>query len=718
MQQTASIDRLLADGLEAHRAGRTGEAETAYRRILALQPLHFDARHMLGVVSRGMGRPGDAVAGISLALTVHPGSPEAYNNLANARADLGQEEAARFCLSRALRLRPAYFEASLTLARLTLRTGDIAKAAEHFTRAAETAPSPAWRFSCLGQALRAQDKSAEASDDFARAAAAEPTLPGVYMNWGEALEASARLSEALAVYRQGLGQSSSIASCLEGIIRILRRTFRLEEAATSLKTAVCLYPASQSALLNLAATLFEIRRLDQAQRWFSAARVLNPEDQIAFMGAFNTALFSCDWDGWEPLREEALSRMRTGSSSFQPFTMLAASGDPAEQLLAARAYSAHIFQDRPTPLWSPEAVYRHGRLRVGYLSADFHTHATAYLIAQLIEIHDRRRFEIIGFSYGPDDGSPMRRRLVEAFDRFHDVQFRSDGEIAGLIRENEIDLLIDLKGYTQFARAGILAHRPAPVQVNYLGYPGTLGSPFHDYLIADEVVIPPEDDRWYTETVIRLAGAYQVNDGKRAISSTAPTRQAEGLPEDAFVFCCFNNNWKIGRGIFDLWMDLLRDLPGSVLWLIHDNHIAAASLRTAARRRGIDPARLIFSPRIPLSGHLARHRLADLFLDTLPYGAHTTASDAIFAGLPILTCAGKSFAGRVTASLLTAIGLPELITPSLESYAATARMLAASPDRLQEIGTRLRSAPGRQTLFDTTRFVRGYEEALLSIKAS
>lgn len=710
-------DRLFQDGLAAHRAGRIVEAESAYRTILQHQPLHFDARHLLGVTLRAQGRPSDAAAQISLALVIDPASPDACNNLANVLGDLGNEAGMPPLLKRAVQVRPVFFQASLTLAQLALRAGDRSLASDYFTKAAAAAPSPAWRSNCMGLALRADGDQAKAAMAFAHAAAADPALPGVHMDWGNALEATAQLPEAAAAYRQGLQRDPSNASYLEGIGRILRRTFILDGAAKILKAALCLDPTAYGAALHLAAVQLDLKRLDKAERWFSIARILNPADEVPLLGCFNTALFACDWAGWEPLLDEALARIRTGNSGFQPFSLLATSDSPADQLLAARAYSTRIHGDHPAPLWRPDDAYGHDRLRIGYLSADFHTHATAYLVAELIEVHDRARFEIVAFSHGPDDGSPMRRRLVQAFDQFHDIQAKTDREAAELIRQAEIDILIDLKGYTQDARPEILAYRPAPAQVNYLGFPGTLGSPFHDHVIADAVVVPPEDDRWYSEQVIRLPGTYQVNDAHRAIAQETPSRRAEGLPEDAFVFCCFNNNWKIGPAVFDIWMALLREIPKSVLWLIQDNDTAVANLRAAAEQRGLDPARLIFTRRVPLPEHLARHRLADLFLDTLPYGAHTTASDAIFAGLPVLTCRGQTFAGRVAASLLTTLGVPELIAESLEDYVAIARSLATTPDRLAEIRAKVMTAPGREVLFDARAFARGYEEALLAISS-
>lgn len=673
-------ERLLQDGFAAHRAGRIDEAEIAYRGVLEQQPLHFDARHLLGVVLRAKKQLDEAKTEIRLALAIDPSNADACNNLANILLDLGED--AEAWLRRAVRIRPVFFQPLLALAQ---------------------------------RSAQRPDGQSEADEFFARAAKANPHHPDAYRHWGEALEGAMRYAEAVAVHRNSFLYNPSSAASLERMGRALRGVPDLEGAAIVLKAALCLDPAARWGALHLAAVQFDLRRLDQAKRWFAVARVLNPEDESALLGRFNTALYSCDWTNRDLAHTEALRRMRRGPSLFQPFSMLAISGEPAEQLLAARAYSAHLYDTHPVPLWRPGDEYRHERLRIGYLSADLHTHATAYLMAELIEVHDRSRFEIIAFSYGPNDGSPMRERLIAAFDDFHDIQFKTDREAAELIRRSEIDILIDLKGYTQHVRPAIAAYRPAPAQVNYLGYPGTLGSPFHDYVIGDSIVIPPQDDQWFSETVIRLPGCYQVNDGKRAISSETASRREEGLPDEAFVFCCFNNNWKISPTVFARWMGLLRDLPGSVLWLIHDNDTAKANLRAEAGKQGVDPERLIFTRRVPLADHLARHRLADLFLDTLPYGAHTTASDALFAGLPVLTCRGTSFAGRVAASLLTTLGVPELIAEDLDEYVAMAKTLATGPEQLEAIRLKIMTTPGRQTLFDARAFAQGFEEALLSI---
>src|SRR5262249_19594976 len=341
----------------------------------------------------------------------------------------------------------------------------------------------------------------------------------------------------------------------------------------------------------------------------------------------------------------------------------------------------------------------------------FYQHATAYLMAELFEKHDPGRFEIIGVSFGRDDRSEMRARLIAAFDQFLDVRAKSDAEVARLLSELKVDIAVDLKGYTRDGRPRILAHRPAPIQVNYLGLPGTMGADFIDYIITDEVVLPFDQHSFYSERIVHLPDCYQPNDRRRQIAERTPARAEVGLPERGFVFCSFNNNWKITPEVFDVWMRLLKAINGSVLWLLRDNATAEQNLRKEALARGVDPRRLVFAPRMKLEDHLARHRLADLSLDTPPCNAHTTASDALWAGLPVLTCMGKAFAGRVTASLLNAIGLPELVTSNMADYEALALTLAGDPARLRNIKAKLARNRETDPLFDTDRFRRGIEAA-------
>jgi predicted O-linked N-acetylglucosamine transferase (SPINDLY family) len=354
---------------------------------------------------------------------------------------------------------------------------------------------------------------------------------------------------------------------------------------------------------------------------------------------------------------------------------------------------------------------RQKKIRIGYFSADFHNHATAYLMAELFERHDKGKFELIAFSFGPQTNDVMQLRVSQAFDQFIDVASMSNLEVAQFSRELEIDIAIDLKGLTQDSRLGIFSFKAAPIQVSYLGYPGTLGVDYIDYLIADKTLIPKTSIHHFSEKIVYLPNSYQVNDRHRLIASTHFTKQELGLPKDAFIFCCFNNNYKITPDVFDSWVRILKAVDSSVLWLLQDNSTASMNLQKEAANRGLDPTRLVFAERMALPEHLARHKAADLFLDTLPYNAHTTASDALWAGLPVLTCIGESFASRVAASLLNAIGLPELITETRVDYEALAIELATNPSKLKEIKEKLAQNRLTTPLFDTVLFTKHIEAA-------
>ena len=427
-------------------------------------------------------------------------------------------------------------------------------------------------------------------------------------------------------------------------------------------------------------------------------------------------MMACDWDGLDENLAAHAAAIRAGNRVTTPFPLLGLSDDPALQKQAAQIYTTAKCP-RSSVLGPFRARKPGEKIRLGYYSADFHNHATAWLIAELFESHDRSRFELTAFSFGPEQQDEMRRRISSAFDHFLDARALSDRDIARLSRERGIDIAVDLKGHTQDSRPGIFAEGCAPLQIQYLGYPGTMGGDYMDYVVADKIVIPPGSEAGYVEKILRLPHSYQANDSRRKISDRMFTRAEMGLPDSGFVFCCFNNNYKILPEIFASWMRILKAVDGSVLWLLEDNALAAENLRKLAEAHGVDPGRLIFAGRLPLEEHLARHRLADLFLDTWPYNAHTTASDALWAGLPLLTRAGSSFASRVAASLLHAVGLPGLITSSVEDYESLATTLAKDPARLVALRKTLMDNRATASLFDGKLIARHLEAAYEAIQA-
>jgi predicted O-linked N-acetylglucosamine transferase (SPINDLY family) len=423
-------------------------------------------------------------------------------------------------------------------------------------------------------------------------------------------------------------------------------------------------------------------------------------------------MLACDW-GWLDADEAACKRLvRAGIRGVSPFVLLSLATTPAERLAGARLEASAIAREAgQLPTVMPPRP--RDKIRLAYLSGDFRQHAVAVLTAEMFEQHDRGRFEVTAYSFGPDDGSAMRRRLERAFDRFIDVRRLAHADAAQRIRDDGIDILVDLVGYTKGARTAIVARRPAPVQVNFLGYIGTMGAPFIDYVIADAVTLPLGEQNFYDERIVQLPGCFMPRDTKRDVSDRMPSRAECGLPDDGFVFCCFNKSYKITPAVFDIWMRLLHAVPGSVLWLYDDNVLARNNLRSEALRRGVSPERLVFAPYQEMPAHLARHRCADLFLDTLLRNAHTTANLALWSGLPLLTCAGEHFNGRAAASLLTALGMPELVTHSLAEYEALALRIATDPERLAGLRRRLAEARTASPLFDVARYTRSLEAAYL-----
>jgi protein O-GlcNAc transferase len=618
-----------------------------------------------------------------------PGYAEIHNNLGNALRAAGKLEEAASSLSRAVKLKPGIAAAHSNLGLILAELGQLEEAAQSHRRALALQPTLALAHNNLGIALLELGRTDEAQAAFCRALALQGNLPEAHANLGDALRLSERQQQA----------PEARARCLLDAIESYRR-------------AIALNPGFAEAHANLGEAQSRLGELADAAASFKRAWELKPGYGQAFAQYVSKMHAMCDWRDTSPIAPVFAELARSDDKGALAFPLLSIADDPVLQLEVARHDGRVLADARSPPLWRGQK-YRHEKIRLAYLSADFHEHATSYLIAELFERHDRSRFELHGVSFGRSDSSPMRKRVESGFDHFVDVQQESDQEAAKLIRASEIDIAIDLKGYTQESRPRILAHRPAPVQVQYLGYPGSMGARFIDYAVVDPFVVPEAQRVNFDEKLIYLPHSYQVNDSRRVIAEQTPNRPDCGLPEDGFVFCCFNNNYKILPEMFSIWMELLGAVPGSVLWLLADNRWTVDNLRREAGTRGIDPHRLVFAGRVSLADHLARHRLADLFLDTLPYNAHTTASDALWAGLPVLTCAGKSFQARVAGSLLHAVGLPELVADSLDNYKAMAAGFARQPKELRPIRDKLIGNRTTAPLFDAVRFCRDIETAFV-----
>ena len=593
------------------------------------------------------------------------------------------------------------------------QAGDLASAERLYGAVLRASPRHAQALYLLGFVHFQRGQYDAAERLIGQSLQVNPQSPDAWYNRGCALQRLQRNAEAASCFERAVALKPDYdeAWTNRGVAFLAQRLHT--EALESFNRALALKPHDREALSNRGTTLFELKRYEEASAGYDALLQAAPDFAYALGNAALARAYCCDWRRLKQDREQIHAALQFGRAVVSPHASTLIVDDPMDQLRAAETWVAERCPEMP-PLWRGER-YRHDRIRVAYLSADFHSHATAYLAAGLFEAHDKSRFETTAISFGPDDSSEMRRRLARAFDRFIDVRDKGDHAVATLLKGMEIDIAVDLKGFTQDARPGILAYRPAPVQVSYLGHPGTMGARYIDYLVADRALVPEGQERCYSEKVICLPGSYQANDRKRHIAERMPARADEGLPASGFVLCSFNGSFKITPEVFDIWMRLLKALDGSVLWLLDDNPAAVRNLKREAEARGVPPQRLVFAPRRPLEEHLARHRLADLFLDTLPCNAHTTASDALWAGLPVLTCWGNTFAGRVATSLLLAIGLPELVTGSLASYETMATTLVRHPTLLASLKERLAANRNTAPLFDTEQFARHLESAYVTM---
>lgn len=586
-----------------------------------------------------------------------------------------------------------------------VRAEDYEAAAQAFRRSAESHPSHGPTHGNLGSALAALQRHREALVAFQAALDCDPPFLPAHFLMGLSLLAIGDEQQAQQCFARAINGEPDNVGAYYFLAMARLRAGDSERAFALLQQAIRLDPNNADLFTGLGAVFRQRREAALTRHAFEAALAIDPDHDLARANYLFRLAQDCDWAAIER-QQGRIGSLGIAGTPVQPFLLLALEDEPERHRLRAERFVAAFAHVLPLPA-RPVPKRRPERLRIGYFSADFRDHATMHLAAGMFELHDRGRFETFAYSFGRDDGSAMRKR-AEGFDQFRDVGAFSSLDIARQANEDRIDIAVDLKGLTENHRLEIFAYRPAPIQIAYLGYPGTSGAPFIDYLIADHVTVPEEQRAAYSECLIRLPESYQVNDEHGLVPTPALARRDHGLPDEGFVFASFNNSYKIGRRDFALWMNLLGHVPGSVLWLLECGEAAMSNLRAAASGHGIDPQRLVFAPRLERAAHLARHALADLFLDTLPCNAHTTASDALRMGLPIVTRAGRGFAARVAASLVSAVGLQSMIAASDEDYLRIARELAGDSSRLATLRDHLaimRPLP----LFDTARTVRAIE---------
>ena len=642
---SAHIADLLKQAVAHHRQQNLTEAANAYRTILASDPTHADALHLLGLTYGQSGRHQKAIEFYNLAIEQTPHFPAAYNNKGISLNSLREYQQAIECFQRALAIKP----------------------------------DDAGTHSNLGHAFSKLGKHQEAINHLSMATQLNPDHADTIYNLGNALKKAGQGDKALACFNKTLALAPNHTGTLNNLGLIYKAKKAFADAARCFQQTLAINPSHANALGQLSICLRQM----------------------------------CEWKTFEQTKEALCKALLNEDIALSPLVSLMWFDEPQLQLLSARAATKETTANIPR-LASPLPAIDNTKIKIAYLSSDFCEHPVAYLTAELYKLHDRSQFEISAISYGTNDSSPMRQRLINAFDHFYDASKMNDAEVAALIADKGIHIIIDLNGHTLGARPAVLAMRPAPIQINYLGYIGTMGADFIDYIIADEFVVPPDQQVFFDEQLLQLP-CYMVIDTQRKIADTIPTRAEHGLPEEGFVFCSFNNSYKITPEIFNCWMQCLNSVPNSVLWLVGDNEWARDNLRNEAKSRGIAPTRLIFAERTDYASHLVRQQLADLFLDTTPYNAGTTAADALWMGLPVLTITGKSFVARMGSGLVQAAGTPELATDSLDEYQATAIKLALNPGMLAKVKARLIANRTTAPLFNSEAFCKNLEKSLTTV---
>lgn len=693
-----------------HKKGQLAQANTMYEQLLAKQPDNFDAQHLMGVIALQNNVPELAAELIGRALAIDPNQATALNNLGNALRKLNRPEQALTCYDKAIALKVGHAEAHNNRGAVLLELGRRQEALTSFSTAIVHKPDYVSALRNHGEVLFKLNRYREALTSLEKAMTLKPDDAEAFSNHGNVLYKLNRLAEALISVEKAVAIKPGYADAHYNRGVFLEQLSRPNEALASYDKAIALKPDYVEALDNRGGVLRALNRHEESLASYAQALAVEPDFEFLLGSKLHARMLLCDWRDLSNEMQQLEVALAENQKVSIPFSVLALMDRPDLQWQASRI---HVEAKHPGTQFLGEFsnAPAEGKIRIGYFSADFYNHATSYLMAELFEAHDSETFEIYGFSFGSVRHDEMRERISAGFDHFFDVSGNADLEVVQMARDLGIEIAVDLKGFTKDSRTGIFAERCAPIQVNYLGYPGTMAAPYIDYIVADHTLIPQHSQQYYSEKVVYLPHSYQVNDAKRRISDRVFTRQEAGLPDVGFVFCCFNNSYKILPATFDGRMRILKAVSGSVLWLMEDSPKAARNLRREAEIRGVDSSRLVFAKRVNMPEHLARHRLADVFIDTLPCNAHTTASDALWAGLPVLTVPGSAFAARVAASLLGALDLPELIAETQAQYESRAIELARNPAMLAAIKDKLERNRQSSALFNGQVFARHLEAA-------
>ena len=724
--------------------GKLNASIESFEKALSIKPDYAEANNNIGNVFRELGQFDNAIKSFEKAIELKPNYAEAHYSLGQIFQDLGNIESAIISYEEVLVIKPDFAQLHNNLGVIYQESGELDSALHHLEDAVRIMPEFAEAFNNLGNVYKELNQPDKALDCYKNAVAINPNYSDSHYELGNILQDLGQLDEAVESYQktlaikqdkveahyalgnilQDLGQFNASIESYEKAISItpendnfhhslaivLHKSGQFEKALESYKKAIFINPKHAEAYFNLGNLMLELKQLDEAVLNYEFALNLKSGIECNFGNLFHTKMHLCRWDNFSNDLKELLNKINYGEKTIDPFSLSALIDDAKIQLKNAEITVKDRFPMN-NALSKISKYSNHTKIRIGYFSADFNEHPVSFLSAELYELHDRSQFEIYAFSFGPDTNDEMNLRIKEGVDNFYDVQMMSNNDIALLSRSLEIDIAIDLGGFTANNRVDIFALYPAPIQINYLGYPGTMGANFFDYIVADETLIPEDQKSNYSENIIYLPNCYMPQDRSRKVSNNPITRQDCNLPEESFVFCCFNNSFKITPKEFDIWMRLLSKIDGSVLWLLKANKSSENNLRTEAKKRGVEPNRLIFADKLGVEEHLARQRLADLFLDTFNFNAHTTASDALWVGLPVLTKIGKGFAARVASSLLTSLEIPELITTSENEYEALALDLATNFKKLSLIKKKLVGKRTSAPLFDTEVYTKNLEKA-------
>jgi predicted O-linked N-acetylglucosamine transferase (SPINDLY family) len=700
-------------GAASKAMGRVHVATEAFKKVTELNPTYGTGFNNLGVMLEHQGKLDEAIHAYTKALGIEPENAEVYFNIGNALKEQGKLDEAIDSYAKALAIKPENAEVYFNIGNALKEQDKLDEAIEVYEKAISLKPDHALAHNNMGNALKEQGKLDEAIEAYTNALSIKPDHVDAHNNMGNALRKQGKLDKAIGAYTKALSIKPDHADAYNNMGNALEGQGKLDEAIEAYTDALSIKPEQSMAYYNIGDALLRQSKLDEAIDAFEKALSIEPNHAIARSKRLHCLALVCDWSSLD-IEQPRFEELGIVEDSVQPFTMIPLEDAPERHRLRSELYAIETYPNRALTLPAMPRG-KSTRLRIGYFSADFTEHPVGYLIAKVLELHNRDKFEIFGYCLNGNSQTELRQRLINSFDYFADLNGLSDKDAALMARQDRLDIAIDLTGYTSGNRSGIFAYRAAPIQINYLGFPGTSGADYMDYIIADHFLIPDESQHFYTEKPIYLPHTYMPTDNTRKFSTNSIDRGSLGLPENAFIICCFNNNYKITSSEFNIWMRVLNKVENSILWIRSSNYWSEENIKKEADKRGIDPNRIVFAGMVPMDEHLTRQRFADLFVDTFNYNAHTTATEALWAGLPVVTKSGQGFAARVAGSLLNAVGLPELITDSENEYEALILNLATDKERLSRIKKKLAVNRLSEPLFDTEKYTihleAGYQKA-------